>query len=474
LAGGTPLTICDAVNDRGGSWADDGHILFAEAGIGLFQVPASGGTPSPLATLDASRGEGEYRWPQMLPGERFLYLAQSDKPEETGIYAGSFAKPNERVRVLASETNALYGSGNDGKSYLIWLRGAALFAQQFNAETLKFSGEPILVADPVAKIGVAGQMNAAVSAGLLLYSEYNTSSKLTWLDRGGKPLGVLGEPGEYLTVRLSNDGRRAAVSLDGPGGPDLWLLEMERGVSSLFNASSGTNIYPIWSPDGRAILFTSGAARRNLFRKESSGAESKERITQSSNYQFATDWSRDGLFVLYFELAPHTQRDLWILPVTSDGKPTPGTTAKAYLRTPFNESNGRFSPESSPRWVAYQSDESGRYEIYIRSFPEPHGATRISTAGGQFPQWGQDGRELFYVSPDNKLMAVTLNIGADSAQPSAPREMFPLSGVEDIYAPYDTAPEGQRFLVRATPQPVAKPLTVIVNWPALLRGGSAR
>ena len=468
LAGGTPLTLCDAVNDRGGTWADDGHILFAEAGAGLFQVRASGGTPSPLAMLDASRGEGGYRWPQKLPGGRFLYLVQSDKPEQTGIYAGSFGKPNERVRLLASESNALYVSGNDGKSYLLWLRGAALFAQQFDADTLKFVGEPVLLADPVAKIGLAGQMNVAVSDGLLLYSEYNTSSKLTWLDRAGKPLGVLGEPGEYLTARLSNDARRAAVSRDRPGGPDLWLLEMERGVSSRFNASSGTNIYPVWSPDGRAIVFTSGA-RRNLFRRESSGAGSEERVTQSPNYQFATDWSRDGRFVLYYELAPNTQRDLWILPVTPDGRPAPGSTAKAYLRTPFNESNGRFSPEGSPRWVAYQSDESGRYEIYIQAFPEPRGATRVSTAGGQFPQWGKDGRELFYVSPDYKLMAVNLKLGADSVQPSAPREMFPLSAVEDIYAPYDAAADGQRFLVRATPQQAARPLTVIVNWPALLK-----
>jgi hypothetical protein len=158
--------------------------------------------------------------------------------------------------------------------------------------------------------------------------------------------------------------------------------------------------------------------------------------------------------------------------VSPEGKAVTEAPPKPYLRTPFNESWGRFSRETPPRWVAYQSDETGRYEIYIRSFPEPRGKFQISTGGGQYPQWGAAGRELFYVSPDHKLMAVGLRLGTDSLEASSPHELFALPSVDTGWSPYDTAPDGQRFLVRATPAQAGQPLTVIVNWPALLKKGA--
>jgi Tol biopolymer transport system component len=217
-------------------------------------------------------------------------------------------------------------------------------------------------------------------------------------------------------------------------------------------------------------LFSSGGSQ-NLFRKESSGAYNEQRPVQSPNSQFPTDWSADGRWALFYEVAPDTGRDLGVLPMGPEGKPA--GQAKPYLRTPFNEGWGRFSPDSSPRWVAYQSDESGRSEVYIQAFPETRGKFQISTGGGQFPQWGPGGRELFYVSSDFKVMAVSLKLAADSVEPSAPRELFPLPAVDTGWSPYETAPDGQRFLVRAVPQQQAsQPLTVIVNWPALLKKGA--
>jgi eukaryotic-like serine/threonine-protein kinase len=474
LAGGAPLTICDVPggNGRGGAWTDDGRILLGAVAAGLFQVPASGGTPSPLTKLDAAHGEASHRWPQLLPGGRFLYWARSGKPEDTGVYAASFAKPGERVRLVNTDTAGFYSPGGDGKSYLLWMRGGTLVAQELDVATLRLTGELHPVADPVAKVPSIGGTNVAVSAsGVLLYGSSNTSSRLSWLDRTGKLEGELGEPGEYGTFRLSPDGGRAAASRDAPGGGDLWLLDVQRGVFSRFTFHPGTNGYPLWSPDGRTILFTSGGSQ-NLFRKESSGADNEQRLTQSPNTQFLTDWSGDGRWALYMEIAPDTARDLWVLPMTPEGKPA--GQAKPYLRTPFNEGWGRFSPEPSPRWVAYQSDESGRPEVYIQAFPEPRGKFQISTGGGQFPEWGPGGRELFYVSLDFKLMAVSLKLGADSVEPSAPRELFSLPAVDSGWSPYDTAADGQRFLVRAVPQQQAsQPLTVIVNWPALLKKGAA-
>jgi len=465
LAGGTPSVICGTASGRGGAWTSDGRILFGTPSSGLFQVSADGGTPSSLTTFDASLGWLGHRWQQVLPGGRFLYLSRSQKAENAGIYAGLLAKPGEGRRLLPAETNALYAPGGNGKDYLLWMRGGTLVAQEFEPGTLQLAGEPRMVADPVAANGLSGRMNVAAAAtGVLLYSASNTLSQLTWFDRGGNSVGVVGDPGEYSMLRLSPNGRRVVVARERAGVPDLWLLDVERHVSSKL-ISSGSNMYPVWSPDGRTIVFSSLAG---LFRKDSSGAGNEQRLSQSHTGQFGSDWSRDGRLVLYEELSPEGGRDLWVIEVTSEG--SPAGTARAYLRTPSNERHGRFSPELPPRWVAYQSDETGRNEVYIQAFPEPRGPIPISTGGGQYPAWGAGGHELLYVSPENKLMAVSLKLGANSVEPSTPRVLFSLATVDNEIPPYDVAPDG-RFLVRATTGQAGQPLTVIVNWPALLNKG---
>jgi len=390
LAGGAPLTVCTAGQGRGGAWTSDGRIVLGTLASGLFQVPASGGAPSPLTTLDATLGERFHRWPQMLPGGRFLYAVQSGKSENNGVYAASLAKPAERVRLLTTDTNAVYAPSLGGKGYLLWLRGGTLVAQQFDSATLQFAGEAHALADPVAKITTLGQMHVAASGGgVLLYSASNLASQFTWLDRAGRPLSQVGEPGEYITFRLSGDGRVAATR-DAPGGSDLWLLETERNVASRFTADSNLNYFPVWSPDGRTIVFSAGGFR-NIFRKESSGAGTGERLTQSPNPQFATDWSRDGRWVLYYEAAPETQRDLWVLPMMPDGRPAPDAKPRPYLRTSFNETFGRFSPESPPRWVAYQSDETGGTRSTSRPSRSPAGSFRFRRAVDSIRNGGSEG-----------------------------------------------------------------------------------
>jgi Tol biopolymer transport system component len=361
----------------------------------------------------------------------------------------------------------VYAPGGDGKGYLLSLRGTTLVAQEFNPGTLELSGEVRAVADPVGKMGPLGEMNVAVSpTGVLVYSALTRTSQFVWLDRAGKQLGTVGEPGQYGTFRLSPDGRRVAMARTQAGAADLWLLEVERPVATRFTSNGIVNNWPVWSPDGATIAFRS---TRNLFRKAASGAGTEQPITQSPNTQFATDWSRDGRWILYHELAPGTGRDLWVLPVTPDGKVAPEGAPKPYLKTAFEEVLGRFSPDAPPHWVAYESNETGRSEVYIQAFPEPHGKFPISTTGGQYPQWGPGGRELFYVSPDNKVMVVSLKLGADSVEPSAPRELFSLPAIESGICAYEAAPDGQRFLVRATVGQAGQPLTLIVNWPALLK-----
>ena len=463
LAGGAPQTICEVGLAPGGSWGSDGQILFGGWGSSLFQVSASGGQPKPLTTLNASRGEVFHYWPQILPGGRFLYFVRSHKRENTGVYAASLANPNKTAQLLATDANALYAPGahDDRKGHLLWLRGATLVAQDFDVDKLKLSGVPHPVADPVARMAVHGQMQVAVSAtGLLMYSPSAPLRQLTWVDRTGKPIGTAGEPTLSAHLQLSPDGRRAVVTRVNPDGGDLWILDLERGVWNRFTSKPGINIYAIWSPDGRTILYASDAPF-NLFRKDASGANWEQRLTQSPNPQFPMDWSRDGRFILYEEdNASGDRRSLWVLPAA------PGNTkaARPYLPARFNQYMGRFSPDT--RWVAFQSDESGRYEVYIDAFPEPRGKVRISTGGGVLPQWAPGGRKLYYVSPDSMLMSVSLKLGTGSLEPAAPQALFRLPMQDADINPYEPAPDGQRFLVVAPEH--AAPLTVIVNWPALL------
>jgi eukaryotic-like serine/threonine-protein kinase len=467
LAGGTPQTICDVGQARGGSWGDDGQILLGGWNSGLFQVAASGGKPVSVTTLDAARGEVFHYWPQILPGGRFLYFVRSNKRENTGVYAASLAKPLQPVQLLATDTNALYapaaGSGrNHRKEYLLWLRGGTLVAQDFDTAKSKLSGVPHPVADPVSRMGVHGQMQVSVSAaGILLYGSANPLRQFRWVDRTGKPRGTMGEPAFNAFFHLSPDGRRIVVTRGNTVGTDLWMLDVDRGVPSRFASRPGLNVSPVWSPDSRTILFASDVPP-NLFRKDASGAGAEQRLTQSPNPQFAMDWSRDGRYVLYEEdSAPGNQRSLWILPVASTG-----ASPRPYRRTTFNECMGQFSPDT--RWVAFQSDESGRYEVYIDTFPEPRGKVRISTGGGVLPEWGANEGELFYVSPDSMLMSVSLKPGVGSLEPSAPQALFPLPVIDTDVSPYDAARDGQRFLVLVNPEHAAQPLTAIVNWPALL------
>jgi Tol biopolymer transport system component len=238
--------------------------------------------------------------------------------------------------------------------------------------------------------------------------------------------------------------------------------------------TSGIAVAPIWSPDGRTVVFSSGGPF-NLYRKDSSGAGMEERLTRSPNRQVTADWSRDGRNLLYYEFSAGRGRNLWILEMGPDGRIAPGATPRPYLPPPASAYYGSFSPEESPRWVAFVSDESGRDEVYVGSFPEPRGKFQISTAGGQYPRWGQgDGRnkrEIFYSSLDGQVMAVSVQLGTDSLTASAPVELFSLSGADlnSARIPFDVTPDGQRFLVREATERARQPLHLIVNWPALLK-----
>jgi Tol biopolymer transport system component len=465
LVHGTLVNICDIPGTfTGGAWSEDGRILFGirEPG-GLLQVAASGGTPSQFTTPDRARGEVTHTWPQMLPGGRFLYSARSIESENETVYAAPVRDPSRRVLLLSSVravrglTGASYVSGDDGKEYLFWIRGTTLVGQQFDSGKLQLTGDSFSVADPAVTV--------SASSKVLAYAPSLPARQLQWFDRAGRQAGILGEPGEYVFCRISPDGRRVAAIRTGPA--DVWLLETARGVASRLT-SRGIHTSPLWSPDGRTILFATGTPF-NLYRITADGSDREERVLTAETRQVPLDWSEDGRLILYYEVAPDTGLDLWTLEVTPDGKPRPGAKPQPYIRAPYNQTLGRFSPDT--RWVAYQSDESGRWEVYAQTFPEAHQKVQISTAGGRNPEWGPEGRELFYVSLDSKLMAVAMKLGPGSVEPSLARELFALPRDTNGLGPYEVSADGQRFLVQVTTDKI-EPLTVIVNWRALVKRGA--
>jgi predicted Ser/Thr protein kinase len=472
VAGGTPMVICDVNNGRGGAWGSDDRILFAPAERALFSVSALGGGTTPFTSLDSGESETAHYWPNLLPDRHLLFWIRSANLDNIGIHVAPLANPTAGSRILRSETGAIYSppARPGGAAHLLWLRGSTLVAQELDVTSHRLKGDPRALANGVGRIGNLGRINVSASGtGVLAYGASSGTGQLQWFDRKGNRVASLWDPAEIYSFRLSPDDRRVAVStLSSSGKGDVWLIEGGRGIATRFTSLPGFNTDAVWSPDARTIIFGSGAPR-NIYRKDVSGDTAPHRITTSGNPQWVADWTSDGRFLMYVELAPETGRDIWILALTPDGRVQEGTSPTPYARTPFAEHSPRFCPERNPRWIAYESNETGRSEVYLERFPVPGAKRRISTAGGRFPQWGGDIRELFYLAPTNKLMAVTLNFRGDSVEPSTPREMFALPPADTILSPYEVSQDNQRFLVHAGLSQGAPPLTVIVNWPALLK-----
>jgi len=470
LSGGTPAALYRPALNGAPFWTADGRILFGGQ-EGLMQISESGGTPTRLTKVDASLGEVAHRAPYLIPGGPLLYFAENAKSENSAIYAAPLSNLSKRVLVTRSPGLPLYAHGGNGRDYLLTVSEEGLVAREFDIQELTL-GPPHTVVSQFRSLGL--EPPAAVSSGgLLLYSGGLKASRFMWIDRAGKNLEVLGEPDRYHNFRLSPDGKRfiAVRERASPADADLWLMDVERHTFSLF-AQTLANQAAVWSNDGRTVLFTDqGSLIRSVFRKGISDSGQGERIGQWPVYRLC-DWSRDGRSLLYELSSPGTGRDLWVASMTPDGRLAEGSQPKPYLNGPSAEWQGRFSPEPSPRWVAYQSDETGRSEVYIASFPDARRKLQVTSGGGTFPRWGPDGRELFYLSADGMLSVVGLRKGADGLEPSSPQQLFPMAADSQVISPYEVSPDGKRILVNQA-QPNTE-LDVVVNWPLLLRGQAAQ
>jgi Tol biopolymer transport system component len=472
LVGGTPQTICDARAFGGAAWNVDGTVLFSGSLVGgyggLYRVPASGGTPTAVTSLDAARHEVSHEWPSFLPdGRHFLFTASGLGQRGTTTYVGSLDS-HDRIEILKSDTNTVYSP----PGFLLFVRHGALMAQRFDAQRFTVSGEPTRVVDRVA-VTFAGAAYAVSPSGVLSYRSEAVSAptRLTWYDRSGHPLGTVGSPGVYRGIASSPDGKQIAVHLhQEPNGGDLWVLDQDRGTFTRFTVSTTHNILPKWSSDGRFLAFSAGQGLiYSLVRKPSSGAGDAEEVIKASRTMWLTDWTRDGQLMSYTTLGDNTGLDIWVLPLGHDRTPLP------FANTSANEEFLSFSPDG--HWVAYMSDESGRGEVYVQSYLQRSGKWQISTEGGNYPRWAHNGKELFYLTEDGSLMAVDMQAEQDTIKAGPPHRLFKTNiiffddgGLQS--QDYDISPDDQRFLVNERTRVATgsnSPITVVLNWTAALK-----
>jgi len=471
-SGGLPVAICSSGDGRGGTWNGDGTILFSpQYRAGLFRVPASGGEPTPVTRLDETTNSS-HRWPQFLPdGSHFLYLGIShdrSKSENDALYWASLDGRENRM-LMRSGAGAIYASG-----HLLYVRDTSLVAQPFDPTRGEFRGEPVTVTSDVEYDRTTWRATFTVSeTGMLVYhpGEGIAGTTLRWVDPAGKQTGIVGEPDLYRDVRISPDGKRLAVTRGDPS--DIWIYDLIRGVGTRFTFDQGVNEFlPTWSPDGRRLAFSSDRSGRGaIYVKEASGSAEEELLQQSSEPQRVADWSADGRFILYEQGDPSKGRvELWAVPISGDRRPFPVVQGSS------RDEIGRFSPDGA--WVAYHSDESGTYQVYVTRFAPPSPAARrspasvgkwqVSAQGGVLPMWRGDGRELFFLGLDNRLMAVALQGRGGGLEIGAARPMF-TANFPPVGVPYDVSRDGKKFILYAGEEATSTPLTLVLHWNARLK-----
>jgi eukaryotic-like serine/threonine-protein kinase len=476
-SGGAPITICNVAFPRGGAWNADGTIVFSGGpGAPLSVVSASGGTAAVLTKFDSLRKENSHRWPSFLPdGRHFLYLARTvtggSQSEGGLIRVASLDGKVNKILVPAS-SNAVYASG-----YVLYVRGTTLVAHLFDESSLEVKGEPTTIAEGVTYDPSTNRGMFTVSSnGILVYQTgvAQLGSRLIFHDRAGKPTGMSSELSEYYYPHLSPDGQRVSAYIWDfqSHNADIWITDFARQQKTRFTFNAALEIYSVWSPDGNSLIFDSNKeGAYNLYRK-TTGSNGEETLLLRSAYdKNPCDWSKDGKFLLYQENNPQsTQSDLLVLPLSGNREPIP------FLQTEFNELGGRFSPDV--HWVAYVSDESGQNEVYIRSFREPGAQTtpkkgamsgeqrQVSIAGGDSPRWRGDGKEIYYFSPDNKMMTADISIKDGALEVSHVHPLFDVPSIIQLpSSDYDVTSDGKKFVINVPfEMQNQSPLTLVVNW----------
>jgi len=456
VQGGAADTLCDAANDRGGSWGDDGIIAFAADNQGALSKTASaGGTSQLLTTLDKQLGEFTQRWPQLLPGSKaVMYTSHShlNNYEDADIVVYSIAS-GQRKTVLHGGFYARYLPSG----HVVYIHEGRLFAVPFNLTRLEVSGQPTPILEGVvtgpfygaAQFSVSETGNLAYVAGL----NGDQSVSIYWMDRDGKFTPLRETPGDYFNPAFSPDGKRLALDISDGKRRDIWVYEWERDTLTRLTFEGQGNQSPVWTPDGIRIVYTSQdkSGIPNLWWRRSDGAGDAQRLAESTGPQYAGSWRPDGKVLAFTQNNHATGNVIMLLPVEGDEKSgwKPGQP-KPFVNGTFIEGDPAFSPDG--RWLAYQSNESGSLEVYVRPFPGPGGKWQISNGGGTVPKWSRNGKELFYRSPDSKVMVVNYTASGDSFHGDKPLLWSPAQ-FTDRGNPlnFDLHPDGKRFAVLKAP-----------------------
>ncbi|HSB10874.1 MAG TPA: protein kinase [Blastocatellia bacterium] len=461
--GGQPMTLADAPVARGGSWNRDGVIIYTPTPPSpTLRISASGGEPTAIMSVDFARGQKPRLFPQFLPdGRHYLYFSPAGQKPGTPIVGVASLDSEENKQLLNAGSAAVYAP----PGYLLFRRETTLVAQHFDVTKLELSGEPFPVAEQVGFDGLSFQTLASASDNAVLaYQSMGTgNSQLVWFDREGKQLGMVGSPGDYSGLALSPDNKRLAFQrVDDTGNVDVWLMEFGANSFSRFTFEPVVEFSPVWSPDGSRIAFAAVEGPPNIFQKLSSGAGEVVPLFKSLLAKLPRDWSSDGHYIICETVGLTTRWDLWVLSLSGESK------FEMFLQTPNNEQRPCFAP--SGRWVAYESDESGKKEVYVRSFPASGAKWQVSSGGGTQPRFTRDGKELLYVSADRKIMAAPVKTDGASFESGAPKALFETHIFIKEDRPgnqYAVTSDGQRFLINSTISSTGgSPISVLVNWTA--------
>ena len=481
IAGGPPQIICDLPEDNvGGSWNQDGVIIVGSATAGIWRIPPSGAPRTELTMVDLSRQETHHGRPVFLPdGKHFLYLRISGNQETRGIYLGSLdVKPEQqsRQRLLPGRVGAGYAPASDpALGYILFLQDDTLMAQVFDNRRLLVVGEPVPVAEHVGSNRVSTNYFSVSGNGALIYRKViEAKRQLRWFDRQGKVLGTLGDAGNYRDLALSPDGARVVLGRYDTGNSDLWVMDSIRGTSTRLTFKPGGNVWAIWSPGGDEVFFAfnRGESAMDLYRKKADGTGQETLVLQlPGGYGlFPNDVSSDGKYLLYTGPTQGSD-DIFMLALDGKSKPAP------FVATPADESHAKFSLDE--RWVVYQSNESGRTEIFVRPFPPTVGGGNkwmISNGGGIQPRWRRDGKEIFYMGANGALMAVEVST-TPAFRAGTPKVLSPnLTPLATVLISagwtWDVSSDGHRFLINKadeTEDSRASVINVALNWTGLLK-----
>jgi Tol biopolymer transport system component len=453
--------LTDATTPFGGSWNNDGVILFATVERGLQRISASGGETSTVRP----RGPKEVRleWPSFLPdGRHLLFSIVGVHSRDGGLFVGSSIGSMEVQRIIDAPSKAMYSQG-----HLVFVRNGVLMAQSFDLKKLLLAGEAVVSEQILNSPSTDDAQFSISSNGVLVYRpSRSTLGQLTWVDRSGNVIAKVGPVGQYANPELSRDGKRLAVEIGGEGKRDIWILELETGHFTRFTFDPALYHMPVWSPDGSRIVFgSSRSGSFDLYGKPTNLSAEEELLYKSDLDKAPYGWSADGKYLAYRELT-ESAANIWTLPMSGE------RTSIRFKPSPFTQGGGQISPDG--RWIAYFSNETGRNEIVTQTFPKPGGKWQVSNAGGVFPRWRRDGKELFFQALDGKLMAVPVSYtgraGETLIEPGTPVSLFDAHTVGGPYSPfgfrqqYDVSPDGQRFLVNSITKEVTSPVTVILNF----------